>query len=187
MPAIEDFLNTPPSTVKLDPTTSGLITDLTARSQRTTPGIIAGADQSQFNDPTLAARHGTALGGQDQTDSVLSALGARNSKNSTDFVNNLKSKIELNAPVREMKGAQQALGNLNAGNEIQQTNYKIQKQQWMNEQRVKIYRQQQQQSILASILGIVGTIGGAVIGSFAGSPGAGAVIGGSAAKLAGGK
>lgn len=168
MAAIEDLLKTPPSTVNVDPTTSGLLADFQHRSQNTTPGIIGGVDQSQFNAPGAAGRQGGALGGADQSQSILAALGQRNQKTSSDFVNNLKSKIAMNAPVREMQGAQQSLQNLGKSNQVDQFNYQVQKQQMMNEQRVAIYRQQQQNSILAGILGIIGTIGGGIIGGLTG-------------------
>lgn len=176
MAALEDFLNTPPPNPTVDPTTMGLIHGYQANSQNTTPGIINGIDAPQFNQAAASTRQGTALGGQDQTDSVAAALNARNSKASTDFVNNLKSNISMNAPVRQMAASQQSLQNLQGVNQVQQANYQIQKQQWLNEQRVQIYRQQQQNSILAGILGIVGAGIGTVVGAAVGG-GPGAVAG----------
>lgn len=134
------------------------------------------ATESGFLTPDAATRQGGALGGQDQTGSVIGAIGLRNTRRANDFVDNMQRGIALNAPVIKSAGYAQQAGNVANMGQIALNNYKIMKQQQMNQTRVQMFEQQQQQSLIAGILGIIGSVGGAVIGAAVGGP-AGAVAG----------
>ena len=142
--------------------------------------------ETGFLRPESGIRAGGALGGDDQTANVFNALGLRSERHADDYVNNLKRGIELNAPVIRSAGYGQQAGNVNALGQIELNNYRVMKQQQMNQIRVGVFEQQQQQSLIAGILGILGTIGGAVIGAAVGGP-VGALAGATAGKAAGGR
>lgn len=183
MSQLTDLANTPLEKQiippELQPAMGQIVTDTNQLPALYEQGL---ATEGGFLTPPAAARAGAALGGPDQTANVLGALGLRNQRMSDDYVNNMKQGIELNAPVTKQAGFNQQLGNINQLGQINLNNYKIMKQQQMNQTRVQIFEQQQQQSLIAGILGIIGSIGGAVIGGLTGGP-----VGAAAGAAAGSK
>lgn len=163
---LDTLANTPLQQQTVDPRIAGQMAqvgaDTNALPSRYTQGI--GTDAG-FLTPVTGGQQDAALGGPGNTSAVMSALGARNARVSNDFVDNLKKGVALTAPVIKQQGYQQQEGNINAMGQVNLNNQAILKQQNLNQIRVQTFEQQQQQSIIAGILGIVGAFTGSVIGS----------------------
>lgn len=186
MSDLTDLANKPLQYQQVDPLVQAQMKQISDNTDNMPANYARGlATESGFLTPDAAIRQGGALGGPDQTATVIGALGLRNKRHAEDYVSNLKKGIELNAPVIKSSGYQQQAANTNAMGQVALNNYRIMKQQQMNQTRVQVFEEQQRQSLIAGILGVIGTIGGAVIGAAIGGP-AGAVAGGAAGSRAGG-
>lgn len=159
---LEEFIKNPAKKTQVDPSVLDAIQKQQAQaSAAPTQGI---AESLGFGN-TSPKQFNAALGGPvDASDSIAKAVQSRNMSRSKDFINNLKRGIELENPLREAKAASQAGSNLGHVADMNLMNYKIQRQNQLDKQRIELYKQQQRDAILGGILGFVGTITGGVIG-----------------------
>lgn len=140
--------------------------------------------------PTPTYDYSVGLGGQsaDTGARVTDALTKRNIANSTDYINNLKNNLKLSAPVRDAKNLRQVGQGYVNEVEVKLNNNKILKQYDLDKRRLAQYKQQQKDSILASVLGVVGAVAGAALGVVTGGAGfalTGAALGAMAGKKGG--
>lgn len=121
-------------------------------------------------DNVQSPRYNTALGmpSSGPESDVYRAVTERNQRRNDDFVNTLKRDVEYMAPVREAQGLKQLGSDYGKVSEVAINNQKIENQQQLNERRLKLYRQQQADSILGGILGILGTVAGAALAPLTG-------------------
>jgi len=188
MDQVETLLNAGPSTNQINQQTIDAISQNQKNVMSTTPSILKGvATEQGFLTPKSTNQFGSALGGSqgDIAQAVSGAIGQRNLRRSDDFVGSLSRDIALNAPVRESARLNQSIQNMSgvAANKI--NNLNIMNQYNLDKNRLELYKQTQSNSLIAGILGVIGTVGGVVAGSFAGNPAAGAAVGGSVGNAAG--
>lgn len=138
---------------------------------KSTPDTLTkdlGKNSAEFAVPSDAGRQGTAMGGPDNTSDVVNAIAKRNLARNNDYVNTISSGIKMQAPAEQAQGMAQHLNNLAAQANVLNNNYNLQKQYDLDQRQVALFVQQQQDSILAGILGVLGTIGGAIVGGLTG-------------------
>ncbi len=159
---------------KLAPEFEQQLDERKKRLMNSTQVINQNLSPEGFNAPATN-KFNTALGmpasGMDSD--IYRAVTERNNSRNQDFVNTLKKDVEYMAPVREAQGLRQLGSDYGKVSEVAINNQKIWQQQELNQRRLKLYRQQQADSILGGVLGILGTIAGGVIGAATGGLGLG--------------
>lgn len=177
-----------PSTYDLEPTTKKLIKSQNDQlAAPSTDQLLKGVGNAGDGllVPNQAYNYSTGLGGDSGAGgyNVLDAMRERNSKRSADYINTLKRELNLAQPARDAGRLKMVGQNLASQAEVTLNNNRILKQYDLDKRRLEQYKQQQKDSILGSILGVIGTIGGVALGAATG--GVGGVALGLGTKLAG--
>lgn len=186
----ENLLGQGPKTYDLENDTKRLLEEQRKRlmvpSTEELLGAVGTPGQGLLT-PTPTYDYSVGLGGEsaDMGTRVTDAITRRNVRNSADYINNLKNNLKLTAPVRDAKNLRQVGQGLSREAEVKLNNNKILKQYDLDKRRLEQYKQQQKDSILASVLGVIGAIGGVALGVATGgiAAPAAAAIGGT--KMAG--
>jgi len=152
------------------PTVSPLVLEQVnqlAKNASNASGILSSGigAETGFISPAASERRGMALGGEDRTADVLGAIGKRNLRRASDYASGIKRSIDMQAPAINTAGLQRTAGALSQYGNMSAASYAALKQKMLNEQRVKIFEQQQEQSLIGGILGILGQGIGAVVGA----------------------
>lgn len=134
-------------------------------------------------------RSSTALGGDQMYNSALSsALSKKAQSNYARSESDLKRNLEQEAPLKRARRIEQAAGYMSSAEQVRQG--EAQRRQQIEDaiHGINMQKQAGRASALKSIIGGVGSIGGAVLGAAAGPGGAmaGAQLGSSLGGLAGG-
>lgn len=183
MSELTDYANRGLDRPKINPVVQNQI-DLLTRRAKDAPGLLASGIEPQagFLSNDTAMRREAALGGEDRSVDVLNAIGALNQRKASDFATQARRNIALNAPATQTQQLLKAGRGLESLGGMVSRDYGIEKQQQLNQQRVRIFEQQQEQSLIAGILGVVGTVAGFAIGGPIG-----AAVGGGVGRAAGGR
>lgn len=125
-----------------------------------------GTPGSGLLTPAPAYDFSVGLGGQAASEGtrVADAIADRNQRRSADYINTLKNELKLTAPARDAKNVRMSGQNMARESEVALNNNKIRKQYDLDKKRLEQYKQQQKDSILASVLGVVGAIAGTALG-----------------------
>lgn len=169
----EHLVGQGPNTYDLDTDTKRLLAEQKKRLMAPTTdqllGVVGTPGQG-FLTPTPSYDFSAGLGGDSasQGQAVTDAISQRNVNRSADYINNLKTNLKLNQPIRDANNMKMAGQNMARESEVALNNNRIRKQWELDKKRLETYKQQQKDSILASILGVVGAIGGTVLGAITG-------------------
>lgn len=186
----ESLLASGPKTYDLEPDTKRLLEEqrkrLTKPSTQDLLGVLGKPGQGLVT-PTQSYDYSAGLGGESATmgQSIADAVAKRNEAKSRDYINSLSKELELTAPARDAKNMRLAGQNLARESEVALNNNRIRKQYDLDRRRLELYKQQQKDGILASVLGVVGAIAGTALGVVTGGAGFGltaAALGGMAGK-----
>lgn len=170
-----------PQTTELDPTTKRLLEAQKKRlGENSTEQLLAGVGQagpSGLLSAQPAYDYSVALGGDSARSgaAVADAISGRNQRNSNDYINTMKNQLAMMAPARDAEKLRGVGKNIAAETEVALQNNKIIKQFDLDKRRVEQYKQQRKDSILAGILGVIGTITGVGVAAATGSVAAGQV------------
>lgn len=186
----QDLINQGPNTYDLDDKTKALLDEQDSRLKApSTEALLkgVGAPGEGLLTPKQSYNYSAALGGDTgrSNERVIDAIALRNQKRSADYINSMKRELALNEPVTDAGRLRMAGQNIASRAEVALNNNKILKQYDLDKRRLELYRQQQKDGILASILGVIGTIGGVALGVATG--GAAAPLVGAGLASAGGK
>jgi hypothetical protein len=185
----ENLLSRGPNTYELDPNTKRLLEE--QKKKLTTPttddllGVVGTPGQGLLT-PQPTYDYSVGLGGDaaQQGQRVADAISHRNIARSTDYITSLKNNLKMNQPVRDASNMKMAGQSMARQSEVDLNNNRIRKQWDLDKKRLEQYKQQQKDSILASVLGVIGAIGGTALGIATGGLAA-PVVGGMVGKMAG--
>jgi hypothetical protein len=189
-----ESLMTGPATYDLEGSTKQLLADqkkrlMTPSTEELLQGV--GTPGSGLLTPAPTYDFSVGLGGQAASEGtrVADAISGRNQRRSEDYINTLKNELKLTAPARDAKNVRMVGQNMARESEVALNNNRIRKQYDLDKKRLEQYKQQQKDSILASVLGVIGTIGGVALGVATGGAGfagmaAASALGGAAGKAA---
>jgi hypothetical protein len=183
----EGMLSVGANTYDLDDSTKRLLEERKKRLNTPTTeellGVIGTPGQGLMT-PTPAYDFSASLGGDSaaQGQAVTDAISRRNVDRSTDYINNLKSNLKMTQPVRDAGNLKQLGQNMARESEVALNNHRIKKQWDLDRKRLELYKQQQKDGVLASVLGVVGAVAGTALGVMTGGAGFAAMAGMGLAK-----
>ncbi len=181
-----------PQTTQIDPNTKRLMEEQRKRlMQDSTESLLQGVGTpgQGLMSQQPAYDYSAGLGGDSAQmgKRVTDAISSRNNARSGDYISRLKRELALTAPARDAAKLRTARTSLQGESDVAVHNEKILKQFDLDKRRVEQYKQQQKDSVLASIIGVAAAVAGtalAVVTGGAAAPLAAAGIAG-AAKMAG--
>lgn len=101
-------------------------------------------------------------------DGLSAALQSRASERTGGFINRLKSKIDYEEPMDRLRGEKQYASNLGKSSRVDLHNMERDNQYRLDKKRIELQKQQQADSVLGSVLGIIGTVVGVALAPFTG-------------------
>lgn len=165
---IEAMLGHGPNTYDLDENTKRLMEEQRKKLLvPSTEGLVGAVDQAGLMPQQQPYDFSVGLGGDTGQSAarVHDAITQRNQSQSQDYINTLKRELKLAEPARDAGNLRAYGQNLGREAEVKLNNNRIVKQWDLDKRRLEQYKQQQKDGILASILGIVGTITGVGLAS----------------------